>query len=158
MPVIAQGELLAGIELMPAGGRKQSLEVWYRESVLTNVEILPVTSEVARQYARIFAELRKAGTPIETNDIWIAAIASSRWLIRISPCQDQSCPAARAKTSVTSILTNMGSPNKQAFLNDTLPIDGRLGEPEPWIPIAKGSIANRRRASETCPRGLREAL
>jgi predicted nucleic acid-binding protein len=87
MPVIAQGELLAGIELMAVGGRKQGLEAWYRENVVPNIEILPVTPDVARHYARILAALRKAGTPIETNDIWIAAIALTNDLIVVSADQ-----------------------------------------------------------------------
>jgi len=72
---------------MPVGGRKQSLEVWYRETVVTSIEILPVTSDVARHYAGILAQLRKAGTPIETNDIWIAAIAVANNLIVVSADQ-----------------------------------------------------------------------
>jgi predicted nucleic acid-binding protein len=30
--------------------------------------------ETTRQYANIFRQLRYAGTPIPTNDIWIAAL------------------------------------------------------------------------------------
>ncbi len=37
------------------------------------VSVLPTTPEVARRYGEIFARLRKAGTPIPVNDIWIAA-------------------------------------------------------------------------------------
>ncbi|MGN6276522.1 MAG: PIN domain-containing protein [Solirubrobacterales bacterium] len=37
---------------------------------------LPVDSETSRHYAEIVAELRRAGTPIPTNDIWIAATAA----------------------------------------------------------------------------------
>lgn len=32
-----------------------------------------MTAAVARQYGRLFAQLRRAGTPLPTNDIWIAA-------------------------------------------------------------------------------------
>lgn len=39
------------------------------------VSVLPVTTEVSRLYGRLYAALRKAGTPIGTNDIWIAATA-----------------------------------------------------------------------------------
>ena len=34
--------------------------------------MLDVTSITARRYARIFATLRRAGTPIPLNDVWIA--------------------------------------------------------------------------------------
>ena len=37
------------------------------------VQIIPVTEAVARHYGRVFAGLRRAGTPIPANDIWIAA-------------------------------------------------------------------------------------
>ena len=37
------------------------------------VVTLPSTAEVARRYGQVFAKLRQAGTPIPTNDIWIAA-------------------------------------------------------------------------------------
>lgn len=40
------------------------------------VEILVVDDEAAQIYAEIVVALRRAGTPIPTNDIWIAAIAA----------------------------------------------------------------------------------
>ena len=39
------------------------------------VETLAVDEEVARIYAEIVVDLRKAGTPLPTNDIWVAATA-----------------------------------------------------------------------------------
>jgi len=38
------------------------------------VEVLMPTMETTRSYAQLFRQLREAGTPIPTNDIWIAAI------------------------------------------------------------------------------------
>lgn len=37
------------------------------------VEVISVTRTTADRFGRIAATLRKAGTPIPTNDIWIAA-------------------------------------------------------------------------------------
>ena len=37
-------------------------------------EILDVSIETARQYGIIKSELRRKGTPIPNNDIWIAAL------------------------------------------------------------------------------------
>ncbi len=37
------------------------------------VEVLPVTRTTADRFGRIAAALRKRGTPIPSNDIWIAA-------------------------------------------------------------------------------------
>lgn len=74
VPTIALGELRAGFLL---GGRRQrnerDLDVFLDNPV---VQVLPVDSETSRQYAEIVAELRKAGTPIPTNDIWVAATAA----------------------------------------------------------------------------------
>jgi tRNA(fMet)-specific endonuclease VapC len=39
------------------------------------VSVLEITRDVALRYGKIFAALRRAGTPIPTNDIWIAATA-----------------------------------------------------------------------------------
>jgi len=36
---------------------------------------LQVDSETSEFYAKIYSELRIAGTPIPTNDMWIAALA-----------------------------------------------------------------------------------
>ena len=42
-----------------------------------DVQIIPVDLDVARKFGDIFASLRKKGTPIPTNDIWIAACCMS---------------------------------------------------------------------------------
>ena len=39
------------------------------------VQIVPVDRATAEHYAGVYAALRKAGTPIPTNDMWIAASA-----------------------------------------------------------------------------------
>ena len=40
-----------------------------------SVEVLDVDDVAARIYAEIMVALRKAGTPLPTNDIWVAAVA-----------------------------------------------------------------------------------
>lgn len=73
LPTIVLGELEAGFEL---GARKKENRVvlgQFLEEFF--VSVLPVTHAVARHYGRIFAQLRRAGTPIPINDIWIAASA-----------------------------------------------------------------------------------
>ncbi len=42
-----------------------------------DVTLIAVDIDVARKFGDIFAALRKAGTPIPTNDIWIAASTMS---------------------------------------------------------------------------------
>ena len=42
---------------------------------LPQVAVLPVDAGTADHYAAVYAALRTAGTPIPTNDLWIAATA-----------------------------------------------------------------------------------
>lgn len=74
VPTVALGELRTGFLL---GGRRQRNETDL-DAFLANpvVQVLPVDSETSRQYAEIVAELRRTGTPVPTNDIWIAAVAA----------------------------------------------------------------------------------
>lgn len=74
LSTIALGELRTGFLL---GGKRQRNEMEL-DAFLDSpvVEVLPVDAETSRHYAEIVAELRKAGTPVPTNDIWIAATAA----------------------------------------------------------------------------------
>lgn len=73
VPTVVLGELVAGFAL---GHRQRENLVWLDEFLSEPfVSIRPVTREVALQYGRIFAELRRGGTPIPINDVWIAATA-----------------------------------------------------------------------------------
>lgn len=71
---IVLGELRTGFLL---GGKQRRNEIEL-DAFLDNpvVEVLPVDSETSRHYAEIVVELRRGGTPIPTNDIWIAATAA----------------------------------------------------------------------------------
>lgn len=74
MPAVTLGELRVGFLL---GGRREANEAELAEFVANPVvEDLPVDAEVSRHYAEIVVDLRRAGTPLPTNDIWIAAVAS----------------------------------------------------------------------------------
>lgn len=74
VPAIVLGELRYGFQL---GGQRarndRELEAFLANSA---VRILDVDDAAATQYADIVVALRNAGTPIPTNDIWIAAIAA----------------------------------------------------------------------------------
>jgi len=73
LPATVLGELEAGFELGRRGRENRvALDSFLQEPF---VAILPTTPDVARRYGQIFTRLRKAGTPIPTNDIWIAAAA-----------------------------------------------------------------------------------
>jgi predicted nucleic acid-binding protein len=84
MPVVAQAELLAGVESMADGQRKEELRRLYEETIQDAAEILPIDSRVAERFAIIFAQLRRDGRPIETNDIWLGAIAMAHDLTVVS--------------------------------------------------------------------------
>jgi predicted nucleic acid-binding protein len=71
VPTIAIGELEAGFR---AGSRAADNLARLGEFLAEPfVVVLPVTRDVAGRYGQMFAELRRAGTPVPVNDIWIAA-------------------------------------------------------------------------------------
>ena len=71
---IVLGELRAGFL---AGGQAQKNEAEL-ERFLANpvVKVLDVEDDAATAYAEIVIALRRAGTPLPSNDIWIAAVAA----------------------------------------------------------------------------------
>lgn len=71
LPVTVLGELEAGFAMgLRALENRATLTRFLGEPFVT---ALPTTAEVARRYGQILARLSQAGTPIPTNDIWIAA-------------------------------------------------------------------------------------
>lgn len=74
LPVVVMGELWLGFLL---GSRLRQNQTELAAFVgHPAVETLPVDEEVARIYAEIVVDLRTAGTPLPTNDIWVAATAA----------------------------------------------------------------------------------
>ena len=74
VPSIVLGELRTGFLL---GGRVDRNEAELHEFLLNPiVEELVVDGDVSQVYAEIVSALRRAGTPLPTNDIWIAATAA----------------------------------------------------------------------------------
>ena len=72
------GELIAGFI---KGGRRRKNENELRRFLASpRVGVLNVTEETAERYAVILNSLWRAGTPIPTNDIWIAASAMEHGL------------------------------------------------------------------------------
>lgn len=70
---IVLGELRTGFL---RGRVRQKNEDWLRRFLASSrVSIIPVDDETAERYAVILDGLWEAGTPIPTNDIWIAASA-----------------------------------------------------------------------------------
>ncbi len=75
LPSVAVGELLAGFRL-GAHERRNTTELW---DFLADpaADVLDVDVHVAERYSQIYGDLRESGTPIPTNDTWIAATASA---------------------------------------------------------------------------------
>jgi len=73
LSVVVAGELLFGFRVGSRYRRNVTLLDAFLESPY--VDLLPVTRTTADRFGRIAAALRAKGTPIPTNDIWIAAQA-----------------------------------------------------------------------------------
>ncbi len=74
VPVIVLGELAVGFR---QGGRRDANEADLERFVANPaVEVLPVNEDVVDLYADIVLDLKRAGTPLPANDIWIAAVAA----------------------------------------------------------------------------------
>ena len=70
IPVIVLGEYRFGI----AGSRfRIAYEGWLKK-YLPTYTVLRIDEDTAVEYAALRAELKAAGTPIPSNDIWIAAL------------------------------------------------------------------------------------
>ncbi|MCA9234261.1 MAG: type II toxin-antitoxin system VapC family toxin [Planctomycetales bacterium] len=73
LPLVALGEIRTGFAL---GSRRSANERRLAEFLqFQGVGVLLPDEETARHYAEIAADLRRRGSPIPTNDIWIAAAA-----------------------------------------------------------------------------------
>ncbi|MGI8819684.1 MAG: type II toxin-antitoxin system VapC family toxin [Chthoniobacterales bacterium] len=71
VPAIVLGEYRFGIV---TSRRRREYEAWLtRGRAFWNV--LPIGEETAGHYAAVRHQLKKAGTPLPANDVWIAALA-----------------------------------------------------------------------------------
>ena len=70
VPVIVLGEYRYGVQ---QSREHQRYEQWLVDS-LPNYRILDVDQETTIYYATLRTELKKAGTPIPANDVWVAAL------------------------------------------------------------------------------------
>lgn len=72
LPFIVLGELRAGFAAGTQGPRNEA--VLRRFLLKPGVGILYADDQTTHHYASIYRQLRKQGTPIPTNDMWIAAL------------------------------------------------------------------------------------
>ncbi|MCU0699358.1 MAG: type II toxin-antitoxin system VapC family toxin [Myxococcaceae bacterium] len=73
VPTIVIGELVGGFRNGSQPAENEAvLERFLGEP---SVSVAAITQAVARRYGAIYAALKRAGRPIPTNDMWIAACA-----------------------------------------------------------------------------------
>ena len=73
VPAVVRGELWAGFLLGNQTERNVQALVDFMDH--PSVEPLELDGVTARIYGELVVDLRRAGTPLPTNDIWIAATA-----------------------------------------------------------------------------------
>ncbi len=79
IPFIVLGELRAGFACGTRSIKNEKTLTRFLNS--PRVTILCADEDTTHQYARLFRQLRKQGTPIPTNDLWIAALAAQHDLL-----------------------------------------------------------------------------
>ena len=72
LPFIVLGELRAGFAIGTQGPRNEA--VLRRFLLKSRVSVLYADEQTTHHYAAVYRQLRKQGTPIPTNDMWIAAL------------------------------------------------------------------------------------
>jgi toxin FitB len=74
---VCEAEILSGLAVLPEGRRRSELEAAVRAMFLDDFEgrVLPFDSVAAESYADMYARRRRAGRPVATADLMIAAIA-----------------------------------------------------------------------------------
>ena len=79
---VVLGELYSGFK----GGTKENLNRQELEQFLDKprVDVIPIDENTAEFYAQVYWNLKRNGTPIPTNDMWIAASALQHGLALFS--------------------------------------------------------------------------
>jgi tRNA(fMet)-specific endonuclease VapC len=79
LPFVVLGELRAGFAVGSQGPRN---EAFLRRFLLKpGVGVLYADEQTTYHYAALYRQLRKQGTPIPTNDMWIAALVLEHSLV-----------------------------------------------------------------------------
>jgi len=79
---VVLGELYSGFK----GGAKENLNKQELEQFLDKprADVIPIDENTAEFYAQVYWNLKRNGTPIPTNDMWIAASALQHGLALFS--------------------------------------------------------------------------
>jgi tRNA(fMet)-specific endonuclease VapC len=79
LPFIVLGELRAGFAVGSQGRRNEA--VLRRFLLKSGVGVLYADEQTTHHYGSVYRQLRKQGTPIPTNDMWIAALVLQHSLV-----------------------------------------------------------------------------
>ena len=82
VPLFVLGEIKAGFQ----GGTRHSRNELLLNELLAKptVQVLLPGRQTAERYAQLFVQLKRAGTPIPDNNLWIAALALEHSLVLIT--------------------------------------------------------------------------
>ena len=81
LPLFVIAELRAGFRAGAKGRENEKFLIQFLNS--PRVEVLSPDDQTTHHYAGLFVQLRKQGTPIPTNDLWIAALAVQQQLANV---------------------------------------------------------------------------
>ena len=82
IPLVVLAEIKAGFY---GGAQRQRNEILLQRLLgKTTVAVLLPSRETSEHYARLFVQLKRAGTPIPDNDLWIAALVLEHDLLLIT--------------------------------------------------------------------------
>lgn len=79
LPFIVLAELRAGFAAGNAGRRNEAALTRFLAS--SRVSVQYPDEQTTHHYASVFAQLRRQGTPIPSNDLWIAALVLQHDLV-----------------------------------------------------------------------------
>ena len=79
LPFVVVGELRAGFAVGGQGTRNEA--VLRRFLMKPGVGILHAGEQTTHHYVNVYRQLRKEGTPIPTNEMWIAALVLEHSLV-----------------------------------------------------------------------------
>jgi tRNA(fMet)-specific endonuclease VapC len=82
LPFVVLGELRAGFACGTRGRENERVLLHFLNS--PRVQVLYADDTTTQHYANLFRQLRAQGTPIPSNDLWVAALAVQHGLTLLS--------------------------------------------------------------------------
>jgi toxin FitB len=84
--VITLAELRHGIEKMPAGAKRNRLDIWVSKQLPARFEtrVLPIDAETADTWGRVMVRGRTGSRPVGAMDAFIAATAERHHLTLVT--------------------------------------------------------------------------